>query len=49
MLTMLANAGLPDDELQAIGLWSSRAFEVYLRLKRTKRMAVGKKVTELIR
>ena len=49
LASMLANAGLPDDELQAIGLWSSRAFEVYLRLKRTKRMAVGKKVTELIR
>ena len=49
LASMLANAGLPDDELQAIGRWSSRAFEVYLRLKRTKRMAVGKKVTELIR
>jgi integrase len=49
LASMLANAGLPDDELQAIGRWSSRAFEVYLRLKRTKRMAVGKKVTELMR
>ncbi len=49
LASMLANTGLPDDELQAIGRWSSRAFEVYLRLKRTKRMAVGKKVTELIR
>jgi integrase len=49
LASMLANAGLPDDELQAIGRWSSRAFEVYLKLKRTKRMSVGKKVTELIR
>ncbi len=49
LASLLANAGLPDDELQAIGRWSSRAFEVYLKLKRTKRMSVGRKVTELIR
>jgi len=46
LASMLANAGLPDDELQAMGRWSSRAFEVYLKLKRTKQMTVGKKVTE---
>ena len=49
LASMLANAGLPDDELQAIGRWSSRAFEVYLKLKRTKRMSVGRKVTDLTR
>ncbi len=49
LASMLANAGLPYDELQAIGRWSSRAFEVYLKLKRTKRMSVGKIVTDLIR
>jgi integrase len=48
LASMLANAGLPADELQAIGRWSSRAFEVYLKLKRTKRIATAKKVTELI-
>jgi hypothetical protein len=37
-----------DYRLQAIGHWSSRAFEVYLKLKRTKQMTVGKKVTELL-
>jgi len=49
LASMLANAGLPDEELQAIGRWSSRAFEVYLKLKRTKRMSVGKIVTDLLR
>jgi hypothetical protein len=47
LASMLANAGLPDEELQAAGRWSSRAFEVYMKLKRTKRASVGQKVSIL--
>jgi len=44
---MLANLGLPDEELQAAGRWSSRAFEIYMKLKRTKRTAVATKIQQL--
>lgn len=47
LASMLANAGLPDEELQAAGRWSSRAFEVYMKLKRTKRASVGQKISTL--
>jgi hypothetical protein len=30
--------------VKASGRWSSRAFETYIRLKRTKRAAVGKQI-----
>jgi hypothetical protein len=47
LASMLANKGLPDEELQAAGRWSSRAFELYLKLKRTKRAAVATKIQQL--
>jgi hypothetical protein len=47
LASMLANLGLPDEELQAAGRWSSRAFEIYMRLKRTKRTAVATKIQQL--
>jgi hypothetical protein len=43
LASMLANAGLPDDELQAIGRWSSRAFEVYLDSSGQSEWQWGKK------
>jgi len=47
LASMLANLGLPDEELQAAGRWSSRAFEIYMKLKRTKRTAVATKIQQL--
>lgn len=40
--SMLGALGFGDDDIKAVGRWSSRAFEEYLLLPRTKRMAVAK-------
>ena len=42
--SMLGALGFDDDDVKAVGRWSSRAFEEYLMLPRTKRMAVAKKM-----
>lgn len=42
--SMLGNLGFDDEDIQAVGRWSSRAFEEYLLLPRTKRMAMAKKI-----
>jgi hypothetical protein len=39
--------GMSDKDVQAAGRWGSRAFETYLRLPRTKRMLVAKKMSDL--
>jgi hypothetical protein len=39
--------GMSDKDVQAAGRWGSRAFETYLRLPRTKRMLVAKKISDL--
>jgi hypothetical protein len=39
--------GMADSEVQAAGRWGSRAFETYLRLPRTKRMMVARRIGEL--
>jgi hypothetical protein len=44
---MLGSLGYSDDEIQASGRWSSRAFEAYLKLKRTKRGRLGKQVRNI--
>jgi len=44
LASMLGALGFGDDEVKASGRWSSRAFETYIRLKRTKRAAVGKQI-----
>jgi hypothetical protein len=44
LASMLANLGFSDDEVKAAGRWSSRAFEAYLKLKRTKRALVGRQI-----
>jgi hypothetical protein len=40
--SMMGNLGYSDTDIMAMGRWSSRAFESYLRLPRTKRLAVAK-------
>lgn len=42
--SMLGSLGYDDEDIQEVGRWSSRAFEEYLMLPRTKRMAVAKKI-----
>ena len=42
--SMLGSLGYDDDDVKAVGRWSSRAFEEYLMLPRTKRIAIAKKM-----
>ena len=42
--SMLGTLGYDDEDIQAVGRWSSRAFEEYLLLPRTKRIAIAKKI-----
>jgi integrase len=42
--SMLGALGYGDEDIQAVGRWSSRAFEEYLLLPRTKRMHVAKQM-----
>ena len=44
LASMLGQLGHDDGEIQAVGRWSSRAFETYIKLPRTKRMAMAKKI-----
>jgi len=46
LATLLAHKGLAEDELKAIGRWSSRAFEHYTKLPRTKRAALAANITK---
>lgn len=47
LASMLGNLGCPDEEIKASGRWSSRAFELYIKLRRTKRALMGKKISKL--
>ena len=42
--SMMANLGYSDKDVKAVGRWSSRAVELYMKLPRTKRIAAAKKV-----
>ena len=46
MATLLGQLGFSDEEIQAMGRWSSRAFEEYLKMPRTKRATMAKKMAE---
>jgi hypothetical protein len=45
--TMLGQAGFEDQEIMATGRWSSRVFERYLKLARTKRQAAHRSASKL--
>ena len=45
--TILATMGFADKDLQAAGRWSSRAFEAYIKLPRTKRISMAKALGNL--
>jgi hypothetical protein len=44
--SMMGSLGFADEEIKALGRWSSRAFEGYLKLPRAKRMAVTEKFSK---
>jgi hypothetical protein len=44
---MLGAAGFSDEEIMAVGRWSSRAFECYVKLARTKRRAIARTIAGL--
>jgi hypothetical protein len=46
--TMLGQAGFEDQEIMATGRWSSRVFERYIKLARTKRASVQLTVSRLL-
>jgi len=43
----LAKLGFEDDGIKAAGRWSSRAFENYIKLARTKRAAMGRTISKI--
>jgi len=45
--TLLAHKGLADDEIKAVGRWSSRAFEHYTKLPRTKRASLAANISKM--
>jgi len=45
--SMLGNHGYTDEDIMAAGRWSSRAFEAYTKLKRTRRALIGKQISLL--
>ena len=45
--TLLGAAGFSDEDIMAVGRWSSRAFEQYVKLGRTKRREMAKAVAEM--
>lgn len=47
LASMLGNLGFSDEDVQAIGRWSSTAFETYMRLPRTKRAAMARRIAGL--
>jgi len=42
--SMLGSLGYGDDDIKAVGRWSSRAYEEYLMLPRTKRIHIAKQI-----
>lgn len=45
--SMMGRAGYSDEQLQAVGRWSSRAFEHYVKLPRTRRKEMAREISRL--
>ncbi len=45
--SMLGRTGHTDEQLKTVGRWSSRAFEQYVKLPRTKRREMAKEISRL--
>ena len=41
---MMAAIGYSDDDIKAVGRWSSRAFMEYIKLPRTQRAEIARKI-----
>ena len=46
MASLLGEIGFSDEEIQAMGRWSSQAFEAYLKLPRTKRAKMAEEMAK---
>ena len=44
--TMMAELGYTDQELMTIGRWSSRAFEDYVKVPRSRRLAIARQIAK---
>jgi len=47
MASLLGTLGFTDEEIQAVGRWSSRAFMNYIKLPRTHRLTMARKIGKL--
>ena len=47
LASLMGELGFTDTDIQAVGRWSSRCFEDYLKLPRTKRLEMAKRIGEL--
>ena len=46
--TILGSKGYDDEEIKRIGRWSSRAFEIYIKGKRTNRAAIARQFGDML-
>ena len=46
--TILGSKGHDDEEIKKVGRWSSRAFEIYIKGKRTNRAAIARQLGDII-
>ena len=44
LASLMGKLGYSDDDIMAVGRWSSRSFEAYMKLPRTKRLMMAKKI-----
>ena len=42
LISLFADMGLSEEDLRAIGRWSSRSFELYIKLDRTNRAQIAR-------
>lgn len=47
LATMMGTLGYTDAEVQALGRWSSRSFEAYMKLPRTRRLQMAREIGKL--
>lgn len=45
--TLMGQLGYSDEQIKAIGRWSSKAFEEYLKMPRTKRLAMARHLADI--
>ena len=48
LATLMGQLGFPDHEIMAMGRWSSNCFETYLKLPRSRRMEIARRIGDHI-